>query len=250
MRARGHSLLETVIALFVLASAALVVVALYHSALVRTSQTQQAALARVIAERVMVETRSLAAKNPFRVVDPSTLSRTFTDPDHPTFEVTVAAARQVLTNPASALQPPTPPQVFPLMSDVASVEVTVSWAGGAEQFRLNSLLDEGEVPLVSVRVEGSLGPISGNQRATYEAKAFDANGDIVPDVRFIWWVEPITGNASIVPASLDPKAELTNVTRSFDGSFYVQPGACRVAALARVRGKEVVGYSGEITLAP
>lgn len=249
MRSRGHSLLETVIALFVLASAALVVVALYHSALQRTTQTRQGALARLIAERTMAQIRAEAAEKPFRVVEPTTLSRSFPDPEFLSYNVTVTVTRTTLTNPASALQKPTEPQIFPLMTDVASVEVLVSWGSG-EEFRLNSLLDEGEIPLASVVVSGPTSPLGGSAEASYSAQALDAEGREIPDVRFIWWVDAMTGNGSVTADPVDNTATLKNLTRGYDGVWYVQPGKCRVAALARVRGKEFVGYSDEITLLP
>ncbi len=248
MRARGNSLLETVIALFVLVSAALVVVALYHSALQRTTRTRQGALARLIAERTLAQVRAEAAEKPFRVVEPSTLSRTFPDPESPDFTVTATVERTSLTNPASSLQRPGTPQIFPIMTDVASVEILVRWGVG-EEFRLNSLLDEGEAPLASVTVVAPPG-LAGNQEGACTARAFDINGQEIPDVRFIWWVDAGTGNATVTADPLDNTAKLKNITRGYDGVFYVQPGTCQVAALARVRGKEFVGYSGEITLGP
>ncbi len=215
-RLSGNSLLETIIALFLLTSAAIVVVALYHTALQRTTRVQQGATARVLAESALAQTR-LEAKLPFSSFDPIALSKTYTSPEHPDFQVTVRATRANLPNPCADILPGLPPQ--------------------------DQQLDE-------VIVTGPSGPIAGSATANYTVQARDTNGQVIKDLVFIWWVEPGTGNALIAPNKVTQSAMLTNLTRGFDGVTFVQPGTCRVAVMARYLGKEVIGYSNQITLAP
>jgi Tfp pilus assembly protein PilV len=249
-RLSGNSLLETIIALFLLTSAAIVVVALYHTALQRTTRVQQGATARVLAESALAQTR-LEAKLPFSSFDPIALSKTYTSPEHPDFQVTVRATRANLPNPCADILPGLPPQdQHVLQTSAANLEVEVAWNDGRDLFLLNSLVEEGTVELDEVIVTGPSGPIAGSATANYTVQARDTNGQVIKDLVFIWWVEPGTGNALIAPNKVTQSAMLTNLTRGFDGVTFVQPGTCRVAVMARYLGKEVIGYSNQITLAP
>ena len=250
MRAAGNSLLETIIALFLLTSAALVVVSLYHTALQRTTRVHQGATARLLAETALAQARAEATQ-PFTLVNPSTLAKSYEDPDQPGFQVTVRSSMASQPNPCSSLLPAFPASDRQILnSSAANLEVEVTWNDGRESYRINSLVEEGIAELGTLIVTGSSGPVAGSGTSTYTVEARDTNNNIMQDLGFLWWVEPGTGNAMIAANKVAQSAVLTNLTRGFDGVTFVQPGTCRVAVMARYRGKEVMGYSGDIVLAP
>jgi hypothetical protein len=243
-------LLETITALFLLTSAAMVVVALYHTALQRTTRVHQGATARLLAQAALAQAR-VEATQPFSQMSPASLAKSYDDPDHPGFHVTVRSSAASQPNPCSSLLPAFPVSDQKILNtSAANLEVEVSWSDGRESFKLNSLVEEGIAELATVTVTGSSGPIPGNGTATYTVEARDTNNNIMQDLGFLWWVEPGTGNALIAPKKVSQTAVLTNLTRGFDGVTFVQPGTCRVAVMARYRGKEVTGYTGDITLSP
>jgi len=205
----------------------------------------------LIAENALGKVRSSARLAGVGKLDPAVLDKTFTDPDHPDYQVQVRSRMHVLANPCASHQSVLEPDQKQLMNNsVALVDVTVTWDDGREVYRLTSLVEEGSSDLAEIAVKISnknIGPLA---EEVLVAEAKDSQGNVIPDVNFVWWVEPITGNGLLFPDNTTSSARLRNETRGFDGVTFVQSGTCRVAVQARYDGQEIIGYSEDITLDP
>lgn len=252
----GNSLLETIMALFLLAAATLLIISLFHTALQRSRWSEQQTSARQIAERTLAEMRRWSAQGNFLESQDlvSWDGKKFPDPTQPEFEVAIRARMATLTSPCESLE-----VVYPLAQrrrmtrSAAQVQVTVSWSGGRaglSRVALNSLLPESPRKLQSVTVTGSSGPLAAGASSTFTAQAYDASGRPIHDIVYVWWVEAQTGNGQITPAHAGDSAVFVNQGRRSDGTAFQTGGICRVAALATYEGVEVIGYSSDVQLQP
>jgi len=255
-RARGNSLLETIMAIFLLTAACLLVVSLFHTALQRSRWSQQQSTARMIAGRTMAEVRHWSSLGNFLV--PSDLSqwnnKTYPDPNQPEFVISIQARLAQITTPCSWLEVPYPAvERRTLDQSAARVQVSVRWSGGrggTTQVSLVSLVPESPRTISSVSVTGSTGPLSAGAPTTFTAQALDSSNRPIKDVLFVWWVEAQTGNGQITASHKSDTATFVNQGRRNDGSTFTSVGTCRVAAMATYENKEVIGYSGDISLLP
>lgn len=247
-RASGTSLLETIIAFFLLTAASVVVISLYHTALRRTTAVQTSATARLIAEKNLSSLRARLTESDYSSLSPSDLQSTFSDVDSPQFTVTVEAEWADLTNPSSALAVGlAADQLHTLDRSCMKVQVTVSWDNGRKSYRLLSLVEEPSTELQSLRIVGDLSPLSPNGQRELRAEGVDSNGDVITNLRYIWWLEPITGNGTLTSLN-GGRVNLEHKTRGYDGTEFTQAGTVRLVVQAKYRGRLVTETSGEIVL--
>ena len=194
---RGVSLLETLLALFLLTGASLLLVVLFHSGLQRSRLAHVEAQARIIAQDALAEVRAKTMTGSFRIPqDLNSVETSYPHPDLPSMRVDIRAETQVLASPSTGEEAPYAEKRL-LSHSAAKVEVKVSWDSGF--FRLVSLVGESPRVLENVVVSGK-GPISAGQGASFTVEAFDEAGQKIEDAFFVWWVDPLTANGTVVPS--------------------------------------------------
>lgn len=254
--ARGTTLIETVIALFLLGLATLLVASLFQSGLRRSRLSEKEALARIVAENALVDLRAWSADGGFRQISDlgAKDGLAFPDPDYPDFQVRYSLQPTTLSTASTSLEAVYPPAQRREMSQSAALaRVEVSWTagGGQKTLALESLIPESPREIERVEVIGvGGGTVSKDGSVTVRARAYDTDGQAIEDLVLDWWLEPITGKGTLEPQRARPEATLHHYDRDQFGSTTHYPGRCRVAVRAVYDGKEVTGYSGEIVLAP
>ena len=248
--ARGLSLVETIISFFLLATASLLIIALFHSGLQRSKLSQEESQARTLAQSALNNIVSLIAQGGFRSeADLTVFNKTQTPSDYPGFTVETRAETIPLTSPSTGEESLyAPDQRRVLKESTARIEVIVTWSNGDRKFKLLYLAEESPRTLQSVAIQGPTGPIAALNTANYKVICRDQSNRELNDLFFVWWVEPITANASISASRDTREATLTNQSRNENGNFTTSQGTCRIGVMARYKETEVIGYSAPITL--
>ena len=253
---RANSLLETIMALFLLAAATLLIVSLFHTALQRSRWSEQQSAAQHIAERTISEIRGWSAQGGFTAAQDlgSWDGRTYQDSTLPEFGISIRAKMAALASPCESLETFFPSSQRRRMDlSAAKVQVKVSWSGsrpGASQVTLVSFVSESPRQLQTVTVTGNTGPLSAGTPSTFQATAYDSSNRAIQDIAFVWWVEAQTGTGQITPSHNGSQAVFVNQARRSDGTPFQSGGICRIAAMATYDGQEVIGYSGDVQLQP
>lgn len=268
MRTRGYSLIEAILASFLLVFTFFLVSSLFNTGLQYSTRVESRLLAVQIAERRMAEIRSAAQGHTW------TSASEGPDPENPAFKVKVEPQTLTLFSPSTELEAAFPGNGREMRGAARQYAVTVT-GGRSSSFRLVSVVTEGSsaeatrtwtvrpsygVPAWidnSCRVEitgtipSSVGP---DDSVRLAARAFDANGDEIKDLFFHWEVEPDFGDSN--PSSGDIRGNqrdgrtsiFRNRVRLRDGTRFPQNGSCLVMAYARYDGALVTGKTSPIRL--
>ncbi|MCA9795883.1 MAG: hypothetical protein KC910_28945, partial [Candidatus Eremiobacteraeota bacterium] len=138
---RGLSIAETVVAMFILVAAMLVLITLFHSGLRQTTRVKAQAVAANLARNKVEQLRGWAntsSGSGFNFDDWSPYADvTVSDPDFPEYRLRIRAMNQRLYSPCSLFESEQSDPVY--ANDVAEqVEVTVSWDD--QDLRLTTLV--------------------------------------------------------------------------------------------------------------
>lgn len=132
------------------------------------------------------------------------------------------------------------------------VQVTVTYAGGARNFRLVSLLGDPITPFgnarqVVVTISGPTSLSNGSTTTELSAQVITSTGSRPDDVTVLWGLDlESTGSLKIVP--LDSSGRKVQVTRRMDVTPSGSNATARLQALVRYGGQEAVGRSAPISL--
>jgi len=256
-RARALSLVETVISVFLLLCACLVVVALFHSSLRYSSRIIVQSAAARVAEEKLAEVRSFA-----RQLGRDFTSTTLWNNQYPgtatlqeSFQVLVQHASFTVYSPCSKLeeQYSGDGDTRRLTNSFRKVTITVSWLPNlpGNQVAVTSLV--GAPPLtgvgpVTVDSDDLVGNLDFNKTITFTARLSDGSADVVPDVMFAWAVLPGAGagtgqgNGIIDPNHPDTRRSGQRATFRNNYPLYSDPwgasvkGRVSVMATCRYRG--------------
>lgn len=252
------SLLETVIALFLLLGAFTFLAQMYRQSFTYLKQTQREAEANLFAGNVLNELRGWA-RTPANYQDPLWTSwASVTNSLFPDFEARVKkSARPTLVPCWSIEQQVINPADRVLMSSaLVRAQVEVLWRGQllhtldttiAEPERLVRVVN----PVVVTAQTAVPSPLPRDQEVEFVAQLVDGSGQPINDVEFSWSVEAGTGNATFSNQSRDTRsATLKNAYLTRGGVTYYTGGSCRVQAKARYFGIEYVGQTANIGLQP
>lgn len=250
---RGLSLLETVLALFVLISAFTVVLTLFLRSNQSLVQIEEKALAVAFSETVLDDLRVWARDydnwdSGFGPWSATTL------PQYPGFTARVSASVPTVLTPCTQLEVGKPTAEQREMRDsFRDLEIIVEHRN-VEVFRLHTRLAEPErmVKEVVVTLVSGNSSLSPGQKATYKAELVDKDGKLIEDVSFHWSVLPDEdGNGTIRNSKTNySEAELENVFVGVDGMTRYITGRCRLNTVARYRGREYFGQSQAVTMVP
>jgi Tfp pilus assembly protein PilV len=246
----GLSMLETVIALVMLTASFLVFFRLFHAALTYSTAIEQRVLASNIAERQMAKLRGWSHSPVgagYGFDDWSgNLNRSFPDEEHPEFTVTITSETAPLISPNSLLQS----DQNLLQRSAQKVQVRV--ASPRVSTTLVSLVADPTRRLRStnpldVEVVGGVTRLSRDETCELKVTAYDRDDREIPDLVYRWFLEPLSGNATILDAE-GPTTKVRNVY-GLDQNIYTG-GACRVRVLAVYRGESAWAVSDTIDLDP
>ena len=246
---RGFSLAETVVALFVLSSSVLVVLALFDSSLKEHRRAQKVAIAVMLADRIVDRIRAFARDPVHFATGWATYNGvTFSEPDEPAFSIRtdcVPAGRELLS-PCETLEALYPADQRKLRTSVVPVRVRVSWEGGGPACEVSVVTELAEPPRVAQtivlnRVGGPPDPVPAAAVVVYEAHLMDDAGAEIQDATFNWEVVGVTGNATLETAGSTRDGRRQAVKHHFyeprTQTMKPRPGLCKVTARARYLGK-------------
>lgn len=252
---RGVSLGEAIVAIFLIVSAVMVSVALFHNGLRYGRVAQTRVLAGAYARKVMAQARDWASDpakfsamswTPFDGVD-------LTDPDYPGFvaRVTRVDEGRDLLSPSSTLETMFLTQANVMEKSLMPVQVTVSWGEPEQTLSLTSLIGQPEHalppnPTVTVSRSGPPDPVPSLSEVVFRAELRDAGGDPIPNVTFSWTLEPVTGNATLLQSQAPHDGSEMKLKHEYQWSpllsppqFGQVPGEVRLEVLCRYRGRKI-----------
>jgi hypothetical protein len=263
VRSRGHSLVETLLALFLLGAGSLACVTLF----IQASRIQRQSLQGTGAARVMEECQASIqewGREATNFVSGSLYNDlSLADSDYPGFRVRIQMQSvQNVTSPNPMLELPLGSLSRTLTQAIRPYQVRVSWGVMASQ----TLTFAGQlsVPQRNVRnprpIQISL--LSGsssmaiNATATYQAELMDDSNQVIPGVTFGWILLPdFSGVGGAGLGSLDSSIDRTGRRCALIHHYYAGdptmpavPGWSRMRAYCRYFGREYVYDTDPIEL--
>ncbi|MCA9781601.1 MAG: hypothetical protein KC800_33010 [Candidatus Eremiobacteraeota bacterium] len=252
---RAFSLLETLIAIFLIVMALLVVTRLMHQSLQRGTAVERRLTATLFAQDKLEEIRAWA-------LDPGNFhgdwsswdGATFTHPDFPDYQVRTSLSEQPLSTPSRLLEEVYPPDRQRILNEACKgVTVECWWSDDQrDRIELNTLVgapsDTFRLPN-SIEITPSAQTLAKDSSASFTAKAFDSGGREIKGLTFSWFIVPKSGTGTLVGQSRDGRtAEIGHWLYALDGTSHTfAPGLCEFAVRARFNGVEAVG-SAEVQL--
>lgn len=242
----AYSLLESVLAMFLMTFAFMVLAQLFHTSLNYSASLEHRAMATFLAESKMGEIRAWARTN--FAQDWSAYDGVSAPADlHPSYTVTVRVADQELASPCRSLEslypvgavyPEPEPKLF--RSSYKKVEVQVRWSPFPDDaVELVSLVGDSRPADIDVVITGPAGGTVGADAEVEFQVSAEIGGEAVPDVVFQWYVEPIAGYGSIAHVSrMGDRCTYANRVRLPSGDWEVMPGTARLVARTVFRGVE------------
>ena len=266
MKRRALTLIETIIASFLLVGGFMITVALFHSALRYTSQIEKVTVATLLADRTLNEMRVWARnvtnyRSSWAPYDGVTVAA----PEYPDQRIFTQVSKPaglpipLLSSPGTAMDSM---QIASdrksLVNSCRRVRVSVSWPPytAASTFRLVSLIPEPRLswrnanPIV-VTLTGGAGPLAHNATTTLQAQGYDSTGAPIADLIYSYYVQPDTppSMASITQNRMGTTATLTHALNLLNGTVSFGPtGKVIVTVRSVYRGEERWGSSAPISL--
>lgn len=254
---RALTLVETVIATFLLGSALVLVVTLFHRSIRLANLNERVSRASLLARSVLAEIKA-EAELPASYSSglASWAGRVYSLPEYPDLQIkTSVGPAEKLFSPCSGLANRFP-NPHELEQVYLPVKIVVSW--GAAQEQSIQLLDRIREPVRTLdtirvtRVDSVGSPVPVDGIMEFRAEALDSGGNVIPGIGFAWSVEPITGNATM----LERDSSDSGLSR-FQHKYYFNPltstwenvpGGIKVRARAVYYGNYYFGESSEIQL--
>lgn len=247
---RGSSLVETVLAVFILVIAVSFSAASFHASMKYQRVVRQKAQGLAFSDLVLDQVREWS-----RV--PSNFSGSWaawgsvTNPNYPDYEARLRVIDRALAMPCTGLSLGIPlAERRSMATSCKWVEVSLLYHGQVTS-RINAMIGEPErlATSVSVTAVASLpGSLAKDGGVEFEAKALDSSNRVIPDVSFQWTSAPLSGNGSV--AASGPNGILSNRVVYPDGSTHYTGGQTQVRASCTVRGREISGLSPMVVLQP
>ncbi len=273
---QGATLLETVIALFLLASGMMVCFLLFHRALQRQAQVELRATALSVAsarlEEIRLSARDFGAFESLRTA----ASQTNVVPDAPGLEMTVdyddlstgdrrrAIPSRAFDNQFATTPPPPVHGVGDVFAGTISsdgkvlgrafvgVDVTVrSRSALFPPIQLTTYLREPtRLPSTVVVSAPSTLTVNHLESSRCTAQVMDDANRPIADAVIKWTAEPVTGTGVVYQSRGGGVGVLCNVDFDRFGNVVANPflGTCRLRATARIDGRTVSGVSEPVEL--
>lgn len=246
---RGYSLIEAILASFLLVFTFFLVSRLFNTGLQYSRKVEQRISAVQLAEKRMSEIRAWAKGTDNWSGPPSSE----TDPDYPEYKVAVQLVDTPLYSPSTRLEEAYPADNRRIMPTITRKAVVTVTKDDIPAFTLAAMVTKGD-PGWPADADIRLAPNSPatltgpDQELELTATAFDENGKEVKDLFFHWEVEPdfSFGNPTTAEIRLKTRdgrrAIVRNRIRRRAGTWVPTNGNCQVVAFARYKGRFRRGY--------
>lgn len=238
----GVSLVESIVAIYILTGAVLTVFLLFDHGLRISGETSRQSKLVLVAQRRLEEIRAWAATLSGGAASnfDNIASLTATGPDPKDGDVTVDVRAAIVTifNPDTNSESGWGASAKTMVHSVAKVQVKASY-GGSENVTLVSLIREPALtwrsgtPLTlatSASTVSSLGSFSNT------AQGFSTTGAQIQDLGFRWHVNPIDSSGDIKVGHLDDVTYTNRFFNSWTNGYASQPGTLKLQAEARYGG--------------
>lgn len=195
------SLVETVLAVFLLAAQILLLAGLLTQFNRSQRDVRQRSHAALLAEQKLDEIRAWARRSSNFASNWGIYQGQVSESDGFRVEVRVNPAGQPLYSPCLGLEAPYQTRAKLLHHSLVPVRVSVSW-GGRDPLVVNTLVGEPVHPrpytLTFTPDPFFTQPVAPNGPFGFSVELKDGIGQTIEDVMFSWRVKPLTGNASLV----------------------------------------------------
>jgi Tfp pilus assembly protein PilV len=256
-RRSGLSLLETVIALFLLVAEVLVLLGAFHQGVRHQARTYMQAQAIGVVQQTFSEIRAWA-RVPANYDSNWSAYHGVTRQDG-AFRVLIECAPggQPLASPCNSLELPWSSRAKLLRRSVVPVKVTAVWDPSDARARLSVTSYLGEPPrapdpvLRITQTGGPTSPVPQNGVMAFQVEARDSAGNPLRDLQYSWYVKPFTGNASVLGGGpRDGTSAEVKHAYVYNGITLHVAGTIQVECRARYHGRELRGLTPNIILAP
>lgn len=246
LRIRGLSLLETIISLFLMVAATLIVTQLFHTSLRHGNVTERRLLGAFLCDGKIEEIRAWAS-------DPDNYEGTWapydnvttTDPEYTDYQITTTLSNPSRLSPATDLE-----SIHPVgdrkevNESLRGVTVTCVWGTRpVDRLEVSTLVSapprewHATNPL-EITQTSSVSPWSRDLTNSFRVRGFDENGREIQDITFHWDVVAMDGNATVASSSRDGReAVIGNWIFGFTGARLYRPGNADVVVTARFGGE-------------
>ncbi len=229
----GFTLVEAIIASFLLLTSLLVVAALVDSGLRTQAKSEQYLLASTVASTELDKLRGYAQRFSLAHLDGFDGQKFPAEADS-AFEVSLKVSPYVLAVPNTSLESQFPESERKLLHRSSRyLKVRVSWSDLPDDaVELSSLVSDWKKQDFELKIE-AVGSTTLDPEATVELKA--SAGDL-EDLVYTWYTEPLTGLGSMQDVARDGRtAVYANRYRTPANRFVTYPGKCRVVVRAKYR---------------
>lgn len=253
-RASGFSLVEAILASFLLLTAVALAVFVFDNSLQAEAGNEKRVTASLVAECALAQMRQEANTN-LAAVKSTYNNATRTVPEYPDFTITSKVRSETLAVPCTVLEEnqydktavyPAPEGRF--MNDSAlRAELTISWDDKGAQsvkvsevlanfspaasFKIDLLLPDG-----SVAKDTDIVTVAKKGEAEFSVRAL-SGGQKINDVTFTWFVEAVDGFGSLEIVSRDTShCTYINEYRNYKAEKKYSPGLCFLVVRATYQG--------------
>lgn len=233
---RGTSLVETVIAVFILAFLGLAIGNLFHSAIRASGRAGDLQKANLITARQLARLRTLDAAG-LAAVDGTTVVE-----DGISLELSSWPKEQMSPcRNVVEMYPVTDRRT--LTQSLYQVRIRAQW--GSESLETWSMVAPvpRELDRLELRATPPPGTLSQNDEVTFTATAYDTSNQEIQDLKFQFYVVAGTGNGTIIQRSPTGRSAVFKhiLYRPPFSPIFAEPGTqCRLAARALYRGQEYI----------
>lgn len=242
LRKHGSTLLETVIAFFLLAGGAAVLVGLYASTLNTQQEDVEASTLVMLARSRVAELRALATSFPgYQALDGSQGSVNPTD--FPSYLVTTMVSDLARPFPCTGMTIATYQQSY------KQVQVQTTGPSG-RTLALSSVIGVPvqEVGELLVTQTTGTNPLAADASADFVASLRDPNGAEIPDVRFRFYVDFGSGNGHLEEDPDGKTLHFFNYIPNLTGPNLHTGGEAKIIGRTFYAGQEYRGVSGSLVL--
>lgn len=244
---RGLTLVECLVAIFIITFAILIMAALFRSALDAARRANKVALATTIASKRMAQI-VYDAQDPLQFANWSALDGSpFQDSQFPDFKVTTASEFETQYSPCSQTELGYPvAQQRRLTSSLRKVRVQVSWSSSPrDSVSLINLIGAPTLELSSVGLNESIpDPMLAISNQSLTVYAHDSTGANIPDLFYDWRLDPETGNGELVVSRDGRSATVTNRIYDQDLGYITAPGSAQLELRAQLGGLAQFSQTG------
>ena len=257
---RAFTLIETVIASFILGLAFVAFIMLYHRALAYGAQSEaRTAASRAGWRRIEALRQWSTEGDNFEKGDWAGMSTPVADSDDPQFLTSVFLINRSVLSPSTDLESLFPGNTIDFTNSVRGIRLRVQW-GSSQEFNIYTQIAAPRRPpkrplsqAIVVTLKTSGGNLAVGGTSDFEAQALDLNDKPIVDLVYSWSVLPGTGNGQVVALDrMGRKSRFTNLVLLRNGTSVGNYGSgplqCQVEAWARYQGLELHGISQPISL--